>query len=108
MQEYAFKTKPVAIERQERGFRVERWHMNANPPPFHRKVVRNNEPVDRRNIGQMHVPGIFLLETLFSPAGSGAKISSSIASVTPASVDGCHFGALSLSTIKARTPSMKS
>lgn len=72
-EEYAFKTRPVAIERQERGFRVERWHMNASPPPFHRKVVRNTDPVDRRNIGQMHVPGIFLLETLFSPAGTGAE-----------------------------------
>jgi len=65
--------KPVAIEHQERGFRVERWHMNAPPPPFHRKVVRDHGPVDRRNIGQMHVPGIFLLESLFAPAGSGAE-----------------------------------
>lgn len=72
-EEYAFKTRPVAIERQESGFRVERWHMNAPPPPFHKKVVRDHGPIDRRNIGQMHVPGIFLLESLFAPAGSGAE-----------------------------------
>ena len=72
-EEYAFKTKPVAIERLETGFRVERWHMNANPPPFHKKVVRNNDPIDRRNIGLMHVPGIFLLESMFASAGSGAE-----------------------------------
>ncbi|MGH8673108.1 MAG: Rieske 2Fe-2S domain-containing protein [Burkholderiales bacterium] len=72
-EEYAFKTKPVAIERLERGFRVERWHMAAPPPPFHKKVVRDSGPVDRRNIGLMHVPGIFLLESLFAPAGSGAE-----------------------------------
>jgi len=72
-EEYAFKTKPVAVERLDRGFRVERWHMNAKPPPFHRKVTRNDDLVDRRNIGLMHVPGIFFLETLFSPAGSGAE-----------------------------------
>jgi hypothetical protein len=29
--------------------------------------------VDRRNIGHMHIPGTFFLETLFAPAGSGAE-----------------------------------
>ena len=72
-EEYAFKTKPVAVERLEDGFRVERWSMNAAPPPFHRRVVRNDAPLDRRNIGRMFVPGVFFLETLFSPAGSGAE-----------------------------------
>jgi phenylpropionate dioxygenase-like ring-hydroxylating dioxygenase large terminal subunit len=72
-EEYAFKSRPAAIERLERGFRVERWHMNAPPPPFHRKVVPDCGPVDRRNIGHMVVPGIFLLESLFAPAGSGAE-----------------------------------
>ena len=72
-EEYAFKTKPVAVERLEKGFRVERWSMNAAPPPFHRKVVRDDALLDRRNIGLMHVPGVFFLETLFSPAGSGAE-----------------------------------
>ena len=38
-EEYAYVTKPVAVERLARGFRVERWHMNAAPPPFHRKVL---------------------------------------------------------------------
>jgi phenylpropionate dioxygenase-like ring-hydroxylating dioxygenase large terminal subunit len=70
-EEYAFKTKPVAVERLEDGFRVERWHMNADCPPFHRKVVRNLDKVDRRNIGRMYVPGVFFLESLFGPAGRG-------------------------------------
>ena len=72
-EEYAFKTKPVAVERLDRGFRVERWHMNAPSPPFHRKVVRNNDPVDRKNVGTMYVPGIFFLESVFARAGSGAE-----------------------------------
>jgi hypothetical protein len=33
-EEYVYKTKPVAIEKLEDGFRVERWHMGAEPPPF--------------------------------------------------------------------------
>ena len=70
-EEYAFKSKPTAIERLDDGFRVERWHLNAAPPPFHRKVVRDDAMVDRRNIARMYVPGIFFMETMFVPAGSG-------------------------------------
>jgi len=72
-EEYAFESKPLAIERLEDGFRVERWHMNADVPPFHGKVVRNLKKVDRRNIGRMHIPGIFFLESLFAPAGLGVE-----------------------------------
>lgn len=73
-EEYAFVTKPVAIERLPRGFRVERWHMGSEPPPFHRKVIPNKtDKVDRRNIANMHVPAIFYMETMFAPAGQGAE-----------------------------------
>jgi phenylpropionate dioxygenase-like ring-hydroxylating dioxygenase large terminal subunit len=73
-EEYAYKTKPVAIERLDNGFRVERWHMNADAPPFHKKVIQDKTAkVDRRNIGYMQTPGIFFLESLFAPAGSGAE-----------------------------------
>src|ERR671938_144643 len=58
-EEYAYKSKTTAIERLEDGFRVERWHMNAPTPPFHKKVVRDVPMVDRRNIGHILVPGIF-------------------------------------------------
>ena len=72
-EEYAYKSKPTAIERLDDGFRVERWHMDADAPPFHKKVVRDAGKVDRRNIARMYVPGIFFMETLFAPAGSGAE-----------------------------------
>lgn len=73
---YAYVTKPVHVERLPRGFRVERWHMDAAPPPFHRKVLppaEKDAAVDRRNVGTMHIPGIFFLESTFSPAGSGSE-----------------------------------
>jgi vanillate O-demethylase monooxygenase subunit len=72
-EEYAYKSKPTAIERLEDGFRVERWHLGADAPPFHKKVVPHAGKVDRRNIARMYVPGIFFMETLFSPAGAGAR-----------------------------------
>ena len=73
-EEYAYKTKPVAIEKLDDGFRVERWHMSADPPPYHCKVISNKtDKIDRRNIGRMIVPGIFLLDTMFAPAGQGAE-----------------------------------
>src|SRR5204863_974649 len=72
-EEYAYKSKPTAIERLEDGFRVERWHMGADKPPFHKKVDRNAGRVDLRNSARMYVPGIFFMETLFAQAGSGAE-----------------------------------
>jgi phenylpropionate dioxygenase-like ring-hydroxylating dioxygenase large terminal subunit len=72
-EEYAYKSKPTAIERLADGFRVERWHMDAPVPPYHARVVKDSGKVDRRNIARMHVPGIFFMETLLSPAGTGAE-----------------------------------
>jgi phenylpropionate dioxygenase-like ring-hydroxylating dioxygenase large terminal subunit len=73
-EEYAFVSKPTVVERLDRGFRVERWHLNSDPPPFHKKVIRDKSTkVDRRNIATMLIPGIFYMETLFAPAGQGAQ-----------------------------------
>lgn len=75
-EEYAYISKPSMVEREDWGFRLERWHRNADVPPYHRKVVSEAEremKVDRRNSTQVHVPGIFLMETLFAPAGSNAE-----------------------------------
>jgi hypothetical protein len=48
--------------------------MGAEPSPYHKKVISNrDDKIDRRNIGRMIVPGIFLLDTMFAPAGQGAE-----------------------------------
>ena len=71
-EEYAFVTKPTALERLPNGFRVERWHRDIDAPPFHRKVIHDKAvKLDRRNIAIMQVPGIFMMETSFAPAGEG-------------------------------------
>src|SRR4029079_2661989 len=73
-EEYAYQTRPIAIERLADGFRVERWQVNRYSPQFHKRVIRDKDvKVDRRNIGRMLVPGIFFLESMFAPAGSGAE-----------------------------------
>jgi len=73
-EEYAYETRPVEIERLDDGFRVERWHRNTDSPPYHKRVIPDKDAkIDRRNIAEMIVPGIFLMETLFAPAGSGAE-----------------------------------
>ena len=73
-EEYAYVSKPSKVERETWGFRLERWHRNADAPPYHKKVIGDKDAkVDRRNVTQVHVPGIFLMETMFSPAGSGEE-----------------------------------
>lgn len=75
-EEYAYKSKPAYIERMDNGYQVERWHRDSMPPPYHKKVIPAAEhemKLDRRNRVTMLIPGIFLMETLFSPAGSGKE-----------------------------------
>ena len=70
-EQYAYANEHITVQRQDNGFRVERWHMDSAAPPFHRRVIDDKTArLDRRNIAEMQVPGIFLMETLFTPAGS--------------------------------------
>ena len=72
-EEYAYNSKPAVYDREPWGFTVERWHYDVDLPPYHRKVAPVKDiKVDRCNLTEMHVPGIFLMKTLFSPAGSGS------------------------------------
>jgi vanillate O-demethylase monooxygenase subunit len=92
-EEYAYKSRPTAIERLADGFRVERWHMDAPSPPYHRKVSPQPDRVDRRNIARMYVPGVFFMETLLRPVGSdeGAKQYRNCQFFTPETKRSTHF-----------------
>jgi vanillate O-demethylase monooxygenase subunit len=36
-------------------------------------IANKTDRIDRRNIGRMLIPGIFLLDSMFAPAGKGAE-----------------------------------
>jgi len=69
---YAYSTLAENIEKHDDGFSMERWHRDSNAPPFHAKVIpaaEQNDKLDRANIISMRLPGVFLMKTLFAPAG---------------------------------------
>jgi vanillate O-demethylase monooxygenase subunit len=72
-EEYAFKSKPTAIERLGRRLPGRALAHERAAAAVPQKGGARPGAVDRRNIARMYVPGIFFMETLFSPAGSGAE-----------------------------------
>lgn len=69
---YAYSSIPEEVKKLDDGFTIERWHNDSGPPPFHKKVIPTTETetkLDRLNDVAMHLPGVFLMETLFAPAG---------------------------------------
>ncbi|HVZ45735.1 MAG TPA: aromatic ring-hydroxylating dioxygenase subunit alpha [Ramlibacter sp.] len=72
-EKYAVESEAAPMERLDDGFRLTKWHMNTDLPPFVRKFERKVTKVDRWNTSQMKVPGYFFLESGFSPAGTGIR-----------------------------------
>jgi len=73
-EEYAYKTTSQPVDEIEGGFGFERWHKDSAPPPYHAKVSpEGDSKVDRCNLVKMLLPGIFFMETLFTPAGVDAN-----------------------------------
>lgn len=69
-EEYAYKTHSQPVDEVEGGFGFERWHRDAPPPPYHARVSPEGDlAVDRCNTVKMLIPGIFFMETLFTPSG---------------------------------------
>lgn len=67
-----YARSPVEVERIDRGLRVTRWALNITPPPYIQKVRPYDGPVDRWNIYDFVLPGIFLMDSGMAPAGTGA------------------------------------
>jgi len=70
---YAVEHEQSPLEKLDDGFKLTKWHMNTDLPPFVRKVEKKMGKVDRWNTVEMKVPGFFYLNSGFSPAGSGIK-----------------------------------
>jgi len=79
------------IDLVERGIHVTRWAMNTEPPSFVQKVRPFPGKVDRWNIYDFLVPGIFIMDSGMNAAGSGAK-------------DGNRSGAAEFHGCQALTP----
>lgn len=61
------------IEVIDRGIHVERWTMNTQPPAFVQKVRPFKGRVDRWNIYDFILPGIFIMDSGMNDAGAGAR-----------------------------------
>lgn len=72
---YAYDTRIEGLTKLDNGFQVDRWHRDSTPPPFHVKVIPEAEHdvhLDRLNRMAMYHPGVFLMETSFTPV-AGAE-----------------------------------
>lgn len=69
----AYSKFPPEVERLERGIRVTRWATNIKPAAFAQSIMNWPGNVDRWNIYDFIVPGIFLMYSGMQPVGTGAK-----------------------------------
>lgn len=79
------------IEALGRGVRITRWALNTSVPAFVQKVKSYAGKVDRWNIYDFVVPGIFTMDSGMTPAGTGA-------------VEGKRFDAAEFHSCQAITP----
>lgn len=67
-----YARNPARIESLPNGVRVTRWALGIDAPPFVQRVKAYPGKVDRWNIYDFVIPGIFLMDSGMSPAGTGA------------------------------------
>lgn len=82
-----YATNLPKVESIGRGVRVARWAMNTQPPAFVQKVKHYEGRVDRWNIYDFVVPGVFVMDSGMCPAGTGAREGQR---VDPAEFHGCQ------------------
>lgn len=79
------------VQHIDRGLRVERWFMDAEPAPFVKRVTNLTQNVDRWNMYDFILPGIFMMDSGSAPAGTGAR-------------EGNRVGAVQFRSAQALTP----
>ncbi len=83
----------------DRGVRVTRWALNTAPPAFLQKVKPYPGKVDRWNIYDFVIPGIFVMDSGMSPVGTGAQQGARVdaaefhgcQAITPESDNSTHY-----------------
>lgn len=88
---YVVEQTASPLERSDDGFKLTKWHMNSDLPPFVKKIEKKMGKVDRWNTMEMKVPAYFFLESGFSPAGTGIR-------------EGNKAGSLEFHNFQAMTP----
>jgi vanillate O-demethylase monooxygenase subunit len=83
-------SKPV-ITRRANGLHIERIYPNDAPPPWMEKRLGIEAPVDRWQIYDWLLPGVFILDTGVAPVGHGAP-------------HGDRAGGITLTNISIMTP----
>ncbi len=73
------------VETLERGIRVTRWALNTAVPAFVQKVKSYPGRVDRWNVYDFTVPGIFVMDSGMGPVGTGVAAGLPDAPMTTAS-----------------------
>lgn len=68
-----YSRHPAEVELMERGVKVTRWALDTAPPAFVQQVRPFPGRVDRWNIYEFLIPGIFLMDSGMKAAGTGAR-----------------------------------
>ncbi len=95
----AYSRFPPKVERLDRGVRITRWATGIKPAAFAQAIMNWPGNVDRWNIYDFLVPGIFLMYSGMQPAGTGAQEGHRVDAVefrgcqalTPETGDSTHY-----------------
>ncbi|MEQ8349002.1 MAG: aromatic ring-hydroxylating dioxygenase subunit alpha [Sneathiellaceae bacterium] len=95
----AYSRFPPRVERIDRGVRITRWATDIAPAGFAQAIMNWPGNVDRWNIYDFVVPGIFLMYSGMQPTGTGAQEGRRVDAVefrgcqalTPETDDSTHY-----------------
>lgn len=68
-----YASSKVVVDRLDNGLKVTRWFLDGPPAPFVKNITDWTQNVDRWNIYEFLLPGVLLMDSGSSPAGTGAQ-----------------------------------